>query len=85
MKYSMVLEWSERDQAYLVFLPEWEGILNQPCGDGKTYEAAARSGAEILEMMLDVVRDEGVTPPAPASPRVDAFYADEPEDGEGDG
>ncbi len=34
----MVIAWSERDQAFLVSFPEWEGTVNTPATHDTTYE-----------------------------------------------
>ena len=42
--YSMLIRWSEEDEAYLVALPEWRGRLANwmAATHGDTYEEAAR-------------------------------------------
>ena len=59
MKYRMVIEWSDGDSAYVVFLPEWEGRVYQPVTDGVTYEEAARKGADVLETLVRVANEDG--------------------------
>ena len=44
-RYSMVIQWSEEDAAYLVTLLEWEGRVFNPVTHGDTYEEAVRNGA----------------------------------------
>lgn len=39
-RYSMVIEWSEEDKAYIVSVPELPGCRTH----GLTYEEAARQG-----------------------------------------
>ena len=43
-RYSLVIEWSDEDQTYVVLLSEWEGRVYQPVTDGATYEDAVRKG-----------------------------------------
>jgi antitoxin HicB len=62
LDYSMVIEWSSEDQAYLVTLPEWAESVAQPVTHGET---AARNGREVLEMLLENALNEGETVPAP--------------------
>ena len=50
--YSMVVQWSNEDQAYLVTLPEWEGRVFNPVTHGNTYEEAIRNGQEALEALV---------------------------------
>jgi predicted RNase H-like HicB family nuclease len=65
--YSMHIAWSEKDQAYLVTVPEWmPHLLNTiAVTHGDTYEAAARNGREVLETLIEVCREEGRPLPAP--------------------
>jgi predicted RNase H-like HicB family nuclease len=50
--YSMVIEWSDEDQAYLVSFPEWAKYVAQPVTHGDTYEQAAHKGKEAPETLL---------------------------------
>ena len=61
LHYSMLIQWSEEDQAYLVTLPEWEGHLFNwdAATHGATYEEAARHGREVLELLVETAREEG--------------------------
>ena len=61
-KFSMVIRWSEEDQVFVVSLPEF-GDYAQTHGD--TYEEAARSGSEVLELLIESYRAEGRPLPAP--------------------
>lgn len=63
MHYSMLIQWSEEDQAYLVTLPEWGDL---PKTHGDTYEKAARMGTEVLEMLVESRTEHGETIPQPA-------------------
>jgi len=53
IQYSMLIEWSEEDQAYLVTLPEWAQQVYMPVTHGDTYEEAVKNGKEVLEMLID--------------------------------
>lgn len=35
-RYSMLIQWSEEDTAFLVTLPEWEGRVYNPVTHGDT-------------------------------------------------
>jgi antitoxin HicB len=48
IKYSIVIQWSEEDQIYVVTLPEWQGAHTH----GKTYEEAAKNAQEVLELLM---------------------------------
>ncbi len=65
LDYSMLIEWSDEDQAYLVTLPEWAVSVMQPVTHGATYAEAAKNGCEALEMLIESAREEGEPLPAP--------------------
>jgi predicted RNase H-like HicB family nuclease len=52
--YSMLIEWSEADQAYLVTLPEWADRVIMPATHGSTYGEAVQHGQEVLEMLVNM-------------------------------
>jgi len=64
VKYSMVIEWSEEDQCYVVSLPEFTQTM-QPVTDGQTYEEAAKQGQEALDSLIDFYQAEGWSLPQP--------------------
>ncbi len=65
--YSMVIEWSDEDQVYLVILPEWtDRIIGGPAvSHGKTYEEAVRRGHEALEALIASTLKHGEALPSP--------------------
>lgn len=65
-RYTMVIQWSERDQAYLVTLPEWKDrLLGAAITHGDTYEDAARAGQEALDMLIEDALANGESLPEP--------------------
>ena len=48
--YSMLIQWSDEDQAFLVRLPDWEreGRVLGPVTHGDTYIEAVEHGQEAL-------------------------------------
>lgn len=50
LHYSMVIQWSKKDNCFVVTLPEW-GNLCQTYGD--TYEQALKNAKEVLQLMID--------------------------------
>ena len=44
--YSIVLQWNDRDQAYLVNVPELSGCHTY----GDTYEEALKNALEVIEL-----------------------------------
>jgi antitoxin HicB len=66
-RYAMHIAWSEKDQAYLVTLPEWmPRLLNDiAVTHGATYEEAARNGQEALELLIEDAQASGQPLPEP--------------------
>jgi predicted RNase H-like HicB family nuclease/uncharacterized protein YuzE len=50
--YSLLIQWSDEDQAYVVTLPEWSGTVLQPVTHGATYAEAAENAQEVLDMLV---------------------------------
>jgi predicted RNase H-like HicB family nuclease len=58
----MLIEWSDRDQAYIVSLPEWGSGAKT---HGTTYAEAVANGQEVLELLIETQRAHGwPLPPA---------------------
>jgi predicted RNase H-like HicB family nuclease len=62
--YSMLIQWSEEDQVFVVSLPEF-GPYSKT--HGATHEAAAKNGYEVLELLIKHYRAEGRVLPQPAT------------------
>jgi predicted RNase H-like HicB family nuclease len=65
IQYSMLIEWSEEDQAYLVTLPEWSAQVVMPATHGDTYSEAVKNGEEVLEMLISDAKRNGEPLPQP--------------------
>jgi len=65
LHYSLVIQWSDEDQAYIVSFPEWEahGLIGHTHGD--SYEEAVRKGQDVLHMLIESARKDGETLPVP--------------------
>ncbi len=63
--YSIVIEWSANDQAYVVILPEWADRYAMPVASGKTYEEAAARGRNALENYIQFAQEDGEPLPQP--------------------
>ena len=48
-RYSMVIRWSDEDQAYLVTVPELPGCITH----GATHEEAVKQGREAIETWIE--------------------------------
>jgi len=59
--YSMDITWSDEDQAFIITVPELPGCKTH----GFTYEEAAKNGREVLELWVDILKEDGKPMPAP--------------------
>ncbi|ODH01601.1 hypothetical protein A4S05_28265 [Nostoc sp. KVJ20] len=64
MKYTIVIQWSEEDQCYVVLFPEFTDIM-QPCTHGESYEDALKNAQEVLEMLIESSLADSETLPEP--------------------
>ncbi|MFB6276162.1 MAG: type II toxin-antitoxin system HicB family antitoxin [Halothece sp.] len=69
-QYSMLIQWSEEDQLFLVTIPEFADRVVMPCTHGKTREQAARNGEEVIEMYIEAWQEEGEPLPNPSTLQV---------------
>lgn len=66
-QYSMIVQWSNEDQLFLVTIPEFADRVVMPCTHGKSREAAIRNGEEVIEMYLSAWQAEGESIPEPST------------------
>jgi len=59
--YSMVIEWSDEDQAYIVTVPELPGCRTH----GATYEEAVKQGQDAIDSWIEARRESGRPIPTP--------------------
>ena len=59
--YSMVIEWSDEDQAFIVSIPEFPGNYTH----GDTYEEAVKQGQDLIESLIMWTRQDGQPLPEP--------------------
>jgi predicted RNase H-like HicB family nuclease len=62
-QYSIVIEWSPEDQAFVVTLPEWADRYVMPVASGATYEEAAARGRNAIENYIRFANEDGVPLP----------------------
>lgn len=60
-KYSMIMSWSEEDQAYIVLVPELPGCM----ADGKTPEEAVKQAQVVIDLWIETALEDGETIPEP--------------------
>ena len=63
LKYSIVIEWSNEDNKYIVTLPEFPNCHTH----GTTYEEALQNGKEVLELLEESYEAWGLPLPQPRS------------------
>ena len=66
-QYSMIIQWSEEDQLFLVTIPEFADLVVMPCTHGKTREEAIQNGEQVIEMYLEAWQTEGQSIPKPTT------------------
>ncbi len=60
--YTIIIQWSDEDQCYVVSLPEWGEFCHT---HGDTYEEALTNAQEVLELLIETSLEEGETLPKP--------------------
>lgn len=68
--YSMVIQWSDEDQVYVVTFPEFGGCRTH----GETYRKAAKAGEEVLEMLIESSTEDGRPLPSPLTLQASEEY-----------
>lgn len=65
LPYTIVIQWSNEDQCYLVHLPEFP--TQQFHTHGETYEEALKNAQEVLELLIEEYKEEGKELPHPSN------------------
>jgi predicted RNase H-like HicB family nuclease len=60
-RYSIVIEWSDEDRAFIATVPELPGCVTH----GDTYEEALQQGQDAMESWIDSARAHDDPVPAP--------------------
>jgi len=61
LRYSIIIQWSDEDEAYIVTLPEFPGCHTH----GDTYKEALKNGKEVLELVIENRQELGRPLPEP--------------------
>jgi predicted RNase H-like HicB family nuclease len=61
LHYSLIIDWSPEDAAFIVTVPELPGCRTH----GETYEEAVAQAKDAIEGWLDVADQDGMAPPPP--------------------
>lgn len=59
--YSMVIQWDDEDQIYIISVPELPGAKTH----GKTYEEAIKNVLEVIELWIENAQVTGRPIPKP--------------------
>ncbi|NOT63093.1 MAG: type II toxin-antitoxin system HicB family antitoxin [Acidobacteria bacterium] len=59
--YSMLIQWSEADRAYVVTLPEFPNCRTH----GDTDEEAVKHGQEVMALVIESYQEDGLPLPMP--------------------
>ncbi|MCX5965903.1 MAG: type II toxin-antitoxin system HicB family antitoxin [Cyanobacteria bacterium] len=60
-QYSILIQWSDQDRAFLVHLPDFPSQHFVTHGD--TYEEALTNGLEVIEILKESYLEDGITLP----------------------
>jgi len=66
LHYSMIIQWSDEDNKYIVTIPEFIGATTH----GDTYEEAVKNGQEVIELCIE--SEQALGRPLPQPRRYDA-------------
>ena len=61
--YSMIIQWSPLDEAFIVTIPELTGVQTH----GASYEEAAQNGREVIALVVEGLAQDGIPIPVASS------------------
>lgn len=61
LHYSMAIQWSQDDEAFVVSLPEFGDAKTH----GATYKEAVQNAEEVLELLIQTYQQQGNQLPVP--------------------
>lgn len=61
-KYTMLIQWSDEDQCFVVSLPEWGEFCHT---HGDSYEEAVKNGQELLDFLIESALESKEQLPSP--------------------
>jgi predicted RNase H-like HicB family nuclease len=64
-KYQVTIAWSQEDNCYLVYLPDFTDEIMQPVSHGDTYQEALQHGLEVMEELILHLQVSGKSLPIP--------------------
>ena len=63
-RYSILIQWSDEDQKYIVSLPEFGSYAHT---HGDMYEEATQNAQEFLELLIETYQEQNRPLPQPAT------------------
>jgi len=54
-RYTIIIQWSEEDQCYVVSLPEWGEFCHT---HGDTYKSALTNAQEVLDLLITSAQEK---------------------------
>lgn len=60
--YTIVIQWSDEDECFVVSLPEWGELCHT---HGSSYEEALTNAEEVLELLIESAIAHGESLPEP--------------------
>ncbi|MFQ4142552.1 type II toxin-antitoxin system HicB family antitoxin [Chlorogloeopsis sp. ULAP02] len=60
--YTIIIQWSDEDECFVVSLPEWGEFCHT---HGDTYEEALKNTQEVLELLIESALENGEPLPEP--------------------
>jgi len=70
-QYSILIQWSDEDQKYIVSLPEFGPYAHT---HGDSYEEALQNGKEVLELLIEDYQARNKPLPKPLTNEVKLEY-----------
>lgn len=64
-KYQITIAWSNEDNCYLAYLPDFANEIMQPVTHGDNYQDALNSGLEVMDELILNLKAEGKSLPVP--------------------
>ena len=64
LHYSMCIEWSDKDNVYVVSFPQWKNSVGVPITTGKTFDEAIQNGRDLFELLTEASEADCIPPPA---------------------
>ncbi len=58
-KYQITIAWSQEDECYLAYIPDFADEVMQPVTHGDTYQEALQYALEVMEELILHLKAEG--------------------------